>query len=287
MKPVFTYLNYRKFLHDYYEDQKRTVRKFSYRFFAQRAGIKAASLLREVISGQRNLTDKMALKFSKAMKFTPKEERYFCNLVKFNQAKTEREKQEYYAILLSFNNSVVENPLSKDQYEYYSQWYHSAIRELIAGEKSDYDIEYISERLIPQVKKSEVKKSIDLLFRLKMINVDANGIIQQKQAHITSGTTEENEMLILNRRQFNSSMIALAKEANENLSPKERNVSGLTIGVSNEAYDSIVAELSQFKERILNIVANDSTKGTPYQLNFQLFPLAKKDSNGRGIGENK
>lgn len=277
MKPVFTYLNYRLFLQDYYEEQKRSIRKFSYRFFAQRAGIKAASLLREVICGQRNLTDQMALKFSKAIKFTPKEERYFCNLVKFNQAKTEREKQEYYAILLSFNKSVVENPLSKDQYEYYSQWYHSAIRELVVGENENFDMEKVASVLIPPIKKIDVKKSVELLLRLGMLKVDSYGIIRQDQAHITSGTTEESEMLTLKRREFNSSMIALAKEANEKLSPSERNVSGLTIGVSQEAYDSIVVELAQFKERILNIVSNDGTKGLPHQLNFQLFPLAKKD----------
>ncbi len=275
MKPVFTYLNYRQYLKEYYGEQKRTVRQFSYRFFAQRAGIKAASLLREVISGQRNLTDKMALKFCQAIKFTSKEERYFCNLVKFNQAKTEREKQEYYAILLSFNNSVVENPLSKDQYEYYSHWYHSAIREILEGDSENFSIEKIGQSLIPQIKKSEVKKSVELLFRLGMLKVDDRGIIRQQQSHITSGTTEENEMLTLKRREFNSSMISLAKEANENISADERNVSGLTIGISKDAYDSIVVELTQFKERILNIVANDSSKGDPHQLNFQLFPLAK------------
>lgn len=276
MKPVFNYLNYRKFLQDFYEEQKRINRRFSYRYFALRADIKAASLLREVISGQRNLTDKMALKFSKAIKLTAKEERYFCNLVKFNQAKTEREKQEYYAILLTFNKAVVENPLSKDQYEYYSKWYHSAIREIVDGEDSKLDFQEIADTLLPRIKKLEVKKSVELLFRLRMIKTDSSGIIRQSQAHITSGTTEEDEMLTLKRREFNSAMIGLAQKANDALSPVERNVSGITIGLSKEAYDSIVVELAQFKERVLGIVANDNVKGRPYQMNFQLFPLADK-----------
>lgn len=285
MKPIFTYLNYRTYLRDYYEEQKRISRKFSYRYFALRANIKAASLLREVISGSRNLTDQMALKFSKGIKFTPKEERYFCNLVKFNQAKTEREKQEYYAILLSFNKSVVENPIHKDQYEYFSNWYHSAIRELVADKPEDISPEYIAENLIPGIKKSEAKKSIDLLFRLKMIKVDDGGIIRQSETHITSGTTEENEMMTLKRREFNGEMIELAALANKKISPSERNVSGLTLGVSPEAYDSLIAELAQFKERVLNIVSNDSEKGRAYQLNFQLFPLSKKEDEKRRKGD--
>ncbi|MBD3420106.1 MAG: TIGR02147 family protein, partial [Chitinivibrionales bacterium] len=59
MKPVTTYIDFRKFLSDYYEEKKRTTHHFSHRYFAQKAGISSSSFLTRVIDGRRNLTRPM------------------------------------------------------------------------------------------------------------------------------------------------------------------------------------------------------------------------------------
>ena len=75
-------------MEQYYNEQKRTKRSFSYRSFAQKAGISSHNLLKSLIEGKRNLTSKSIEQFTLAIGFTNKEAKYFSNLVHFNQAKT-------------------------------------------------------------------------------------------------------------------------------------------------------------------------------------------------------
>ena len=56
---------------------------------------------------------------------------------------------------------------------------------------------------------------------------------------------------------------------------KERDVSGLTIGISEEAYEKIIKEIAEFRRRVSSIVLEDSGEERVYRLNVQLFPLTK------------
>lgn len=80
--------------------------------------------------------------------------------------------------------------------------------------------------------------------------------------------------MALARRSFNSEMLMLAKNANETISVTERNISGITMGISKACYDVILAEMAAFKERIKAIVNQDAACTHVYQLNMQLFPLS-------------
>ena len=63
MKSIFEYIDYRRYLKDYYDFQKKTKKYFSYRFFAQKAGINSPILLKMVFDGKRNLSRKTLEKF--------------------------------------------------------------------------------------------------------------------------------------------------------------------------------------------------------------------------------
>ena len=101
MKPIFEYIDYRQYLKDYYNESKATMTYFSYRFFAQRAGLNSPILLKLVFDGKRNLSRKSTEKFIKGLNLKEKEAVYFSNLVRFNQAKVVGEKQVYYRVLRS------------------------------------------------------------------------------------------------------------------------------------------------------------------------------------------
>lgn len=95
-KPVFEFLDYRKYLLHYYKATKVRQRHFSFRVFAEQAGIKSPSFIKHVIDDERNLTRSVTEKLCTAMNFSPKEALYFTALVHFNQAKTALQKQEHY-----------------------------------------------------------------------------------------------------------------------------------------------------------------------------------------------
>jgi len=92
MKDIFKYNRLRAFLAEFYQGKRKRPGFFSYRYFADRAGIKSPVFLKQVIDGERNLTRTMIEKFIHALNLNKKESVFFKNLVLFNQAKEAHEK---------------------------------------------------------------------------------------------------------------------------------------------------------------------------------------------------
>lgn len=271
MKNIFKYIDYRIFLNDFYNEKKRTVRHYSYRVFALKAGIKSPIFLKLVIDGNRNLTRRMIEQFIPALGLNKKESVFFKNLVLFNQAKNAAEKQEHYSIMLTMMDYISEHQLSADHYLYFESWYTSVIRELVCLHDFKDNYGMIAQAVLPPIKASDAKKAVALLLRLNLISQEPDGTYRQSEAALISS----DPMVALARRSFNSEMLLRAREANEMIAPEERNVSGITMGISTACYDVILAEMAAFKERIKVIVNRDENSTRVYQLNLQLFPLSR------------
>ena len=272
MKEIYRYIDFRKFLADFYAEKKRITRHFSYRYFAQRAGIKSPIFLKQVIDGQRNLTRDMIEKFIPALNLNKKESLFFKNLVLFNQAKTSHEKQECYSVILSMMDYVEESQIAAGQYTYFEKWYYSVIRELVCLFDFHDDFDVIARTVMPPVTATEAKKAVQVLVRLKLIERQNSGRYRQYDPAIISS----DDMVALARRSFNSEMLLLARNANETLPRDERNVSGITMGISKACYEVLLAEIGAFKERVKSIVNQDEKSTRVYQLGLQLFPLSEE-----------
>ena len=270
MKEIFKYIDFRVFLADFYTEKKATTRYFSYRYFADKAGIKSPVFLKQVIDGERNLTRSMIEKFIRALNLNKKESVFFKNLVLFNQAKNAFEKQEHYSVMLTMTDYVQEYQLQSDQYSYFDKWYTCVVRELVCIHDFKDDYGAIARSITPRIKASEVKKALQLLLRLKLLEKQQDGSYRQTNAAITSSE----EVIALARRSFNSAMLTLARDANDALRPDIRNVSGITMGISRPCYEVLLAEMAAFKERVKAIVNQDENSSRVYQLNLQLFPLS-------------
>ena len=59
----------------------------------------------------------------------------------------------------------------------------------------------------------------------------------------------------------------------------ERHFSGLTLGITQSAYDEIVQEIAEFRKRIVAIATRDDDADEVYRLNVQFFPMTKKSVN--------
>lgn len=279
MKKIYTYNDYRFYLRDYYEHMKKSTSFFSYRYFSSKADIKSPVFLKQVIEGKRNLTANTTEKFIKALNLSDKEETFFRYLVRFNQAKTSEEKQEHYAVLISMNEYVVENKLRVEQYTYFDRWYYAAIRELVTLFDFKDNHELLAQMLRPSITTKQARDAVSLLLSLSLIYKDTEGRYRQSDSAITGGT----DILNAVRRKHNSDMVERALYANREISPSERNVSGVTMGVSSGCYDMIVAEIQNFKERVKTIVSGDLNSSRVYQLNVQLFPLSEQVPTDEGL----
>lgn len=271
MQPIFNYIDYRKFLAEYYEDKKANSHYFSYRYFSQKIDINSPSFLKYVIDGKRNLTTQMVERFCKALDFTPREARYFRNLVLFNQAKTSGEKQEHYAVLRSMAGIVKEVVLGTDQYDYFAKWYTPVIRELLCMHDFKDDYKRIAEMLRPAITPSEAKAAVALLLRLKLIERQEAGGYRQVELAVTA----DSAVTSLAVRSFTRAMLDLSKSAIDTVDRNQRHVSGITMGISPEAYDVLAAEIEAFKDRVKIIVNRDEPGSKVYQMNVSLFPVSE------------
>jgi uncharacterized protein (TIGR02147 family) len=274
MEKIFKYIDYRKFLLDYYNEKKSTTRFFSFRYFSNKAGIKSPVFLKQIIEGERNLTLQTIDKFITALTLNKKESTFFRHLVQFNQASTAYEKQEHYSVMLSMMDYVNEHRLSADQYIYFDTWYNSAVRELVCLYNFHDNWELLARSVRPAITPRDAKQAVQLLLRLTMIKKQKNGSYRQTNAAITSGS----DVVSLARRSFNSAMLLLARDSNESLPPDTRSISGITMGISKACYDVLLAELAAFKERLISIVNRDEGSSRVYQFNFQIFPLSQDTS---------
>lgn len=289
MPNIFYYQDYRQFLGDFYEEKKSLFPKFSYQSFSQKAGFSSKSFVYNVIKGKKTLSRTSVVKLSIAMNLSKAESAYFENLVYFNQSTNYTERNFYYEKLNAIHPVTTEasraRNLRKDQYEFYSQWYHIVVRSLIDLFPSISDPQIIAKMINPPVSVKQVKNSIELLLRLGLVQEMPDGTYSICSKILTTGK----EMHSLAVQQFHLSSMEIASKALQNLPGNKRNFSGLTLGISQETYERICNEIESFQNRIMVIAENDKSSDSVYQLNFHFFPVSgsMKEKSNQGPEKKK
>lgn len=273
---VFDFTDYRKFLEDYYEQKKSTDSSFSYQLMSERAGLNKGFVY-NVIKGKRKLSKSNLLKICGAIGLNKTETDYFENLVGFNQAKSLNEKKHYFDKLNRYkykDKTKTEIQLiRKDQYEFYSTWYHSAVRSIIDMYKFNGNYAWLARMVHPSISVKQAKHSVELLTKLGIIQKQKNGFYEISDKNITTGK----EITGLAIQNFHSECADLSKKAIQDLPKDERNITGLTMGISQSTYSRICEKILKFQNQIAEIVNEDSCADRVYQLNFHFFPMSKTD----------
>ena len=276
MKSVFEYIDYRRYLKDFYDFQKKTKKYFSYRFFALKAGINSPILLKMVFDGKRNLSRKTLEKFIGGLNLKEKEALYFRNLVLFNQAKSALEKQEHYRVLRSMAQQVPQYIMENDHFEYFDKWYFSAVREGVCQHEYRDDWDTIASSVRPAITSAQARDAVTWLLKQGFIKKLKNG--QYEQVHKAVSTRSEVRSFVV--RNFNRKMIQLAERSLDEFPISERYATGITVGLTREAYDILVAEIEAFRDRVVNIVDALDTGDRVYQVNIQMYPLMVAPATG-------
>jgi uncharacterized protein (TIGR02147 family) len=272
MKTVFTYLNYREFLKDYYEEQKATNPHFSYRYFSRLAGIKSSAFFKLVIQGDRGLTPSSTQQFLKALKLSKKESRYFEALVLFNQAKNDESKKLYFERLMTARPSVKFEGIQKDQYEYYTKGYYVTIREMVAMPDFEEDAQWIAKRLNPKITTSQAAHAVEVLERLGFLMRNEEGkLVQNDSAVATDPIVASHEVF-----RFQCEMLDKAKDALCNFPVELVELSSVTIPIQPRNIEKIKERIRKFQEDMVSLInkGSDDYSGV-FQVNMQMFPLTE------------
>lgn len=271
MEPIQNYTDYRAYLRDFYRDRKKLRRGYSYRTFCKAAGITSPSLYKEIAEGKRNLTDNYLPFFIKGMHLNDRDAKFFKALVKLGHAKSDRETLEQLEILRGLKPSVRQKMVRPGQFEYYSRWYNSVIREMACSMKWKGDYAALANAVSPRITKKEARESVELLLKLGFIRNNGDGSYSQADPAITTGS----EVMSVVVRKLNEDLAGLGKEAIQKFPPTKRDISSIVIGASEESYGLIKREIKEFKQRICNIVDDNKVTDRVYSINVQLFPLSE------------
>jgi len=82
MQSIFDYLDYRRYLLDFYEWQKKKHPHFSYRYMSGKIGLDAGYLVK-ILQDKLHVPEKYVDAFCTLCKFSEKEEAYFRTLINF------------------------------------------------------------------------------------------------------------------------------------------------------------------------------------------------------------
>jgi uncharacterized protein (TIGR02147 family) len=277
MKPIYDYTNYRLFLKDYYEDQK-AEKGFTYRDFSRLTGMNSTSWLLHLIKGTKNLSADSVIRVVKALKLAKAEAEYFENMVPFTQARTNGVKDHYYQRMLGLKRKLKIAKIGEEQYDYYTKWYHPVVRSMVTkidlgDAKAGYDFSMLGRCLMPPIPAREAKKSVLLLEKLGLILKDAAGRYTQSNAVISTG----DEVASLNVINYHKQVSRLAEGAHDMSVKEERDISALTLGISEADFLRIKARIQAFRKEIMDMATASQDPDRVYQLNFQLFPVGKAE----------
>jgi uncharacterized protein (TIGR02147 family) len=278
MNSVFSCIDYRSYIADYYQAKKNSGRTFSYRAFSQKAGFKSPVFIKLVIDGKANLSRQSAEQLGRAMELDEEELIYFCMLVDFNQARKDDKKRDLFFKLQKYTSRLKIQVVDEDRYAYYEKWYFSALRELVTFAPWGDDYALLGSCLEPALGKREVKKALTLLEEKGFIKKNSQGKYVQTSKNISTGS----DVSSLAVRNYHKIMGHKAVESVDETAREERDFSGLTMGVSEQCLSVLKEELSAFRQRVRQIVADDNEAERVYRLNLQLFPLSNNTAHGKG-----
>ncbi len=267
---IYNFNDYRTFLKEAQGSLKKSDSKYSHRFIGERVGASSAGWFSNVISGRISLTGAYRIKLCSFLDLSTHEADYFNFLVGYEQASTIEEKRIISQKIVS-HKGVKPLVVGKDQFEFYSHWYISAVRELLFIYDFKDNYKELSRMLIPQITVSETKSAIRLLKEMQLIKLNEDDIYRP------AVTTIENDSQFIIVHWANQMIMKgqLGVEAVSRFHKDERNISEIYVPLSQESYSQVVADIESFRLKVLALSAEDHRSDRIYQCNIQLFPLSK------------
>ncbi|MBN1577750.1 MAG: TIGR02147 family protein [Chitinispirillaceae bacterium] len=274
---IYKYSKFHKYLRDYYKENKSAnPATFSYGFLAREGGFSGGAIVSRIFNNENTtLSTIHCLQLSNALGHSEQEAEYFRCIVALSQASHEKEIHFFEKMrqrIINRNDAKIQM-IDKDRKEYYSEWYHSAIRALIdifAQSKEEY-VRLGSKLLLP-ITKSQTKKSIALLERLGFVEKGSDGIY--------TISTEKNiktsdDFLPDDKKRFHLQYMKVAEHALTDNASGPQKVSSHVIGISRKTYEKICSDTDEFKNKINTLVEDEEKPDRAYLYQLIFVPLSK------------
>ena len=165
--------------------------------------------------------------------------------------------------------------LGANEFDYYKSWKNSVIRELAPAMPGAKPSE-MAKACKPMISTDDVVEALAFLQKLGLLEKDYDNAYHQTNKAIALGTSDAAPLAARNlQRQMGSFALDAIS-----LPLAERDMSGITMGITRKGYEKIVAALDKFRHQIAAIVAEDGDTEQVYRLNLQFFPLTDRVRGG-------
>jgi uncharacterized protein (TIGR02147 family) len=270
MIEVFDYFDYRKYLVAWFRGKKRENPGYSFRVLADHAGFKSKSFMAHVMEGKANLSENSLFALGRALKLSTKEFSYFTSLVRFNQARDQRQREQCFQELLRGGARQKARTMLEHEYEFYSKWYHNTIRELVTMVDFREDYAALGRMLVPPISAVKARRSVQLVLRLGLVEKDGG------QYRVTDKILQTgDDIRSVAVTGFHRQNLEIAGGALDRYPVDEREISCVVGGMSDECFRQVKSEIQEFRKKIVSVISNDAQKATRvYHVNFQCFPTA-------------
>jgi uncharacterized protein (TIGR02147 family) len=272
MADLFEYTDYCAFLRDYFEEKRRKLPFFSYRFFGHKVGVDPGNLVK-ILQGKRHLSEAGTKRFIHYARYSEREAKYFETLVRFKKAKKERDNKILFERLMAIQR-IDPHRLEPAQYEYYLEWYHTVVLALLHMMDFRGDCRSLAEKTVPRISVKQAEASIALLLKLSLISKEPGGRLVPTNTILTTGKNWKSIAV----RSFQRQSIGMALEALERFTPEERDISTVSIAAAKEDMEEIKRVTGEYRRTILQIASASEKPDRVYQLNVQFFPLSVQES---------
>lgn len=234
---------------------------YSLRAFASCLGISPTGLS-QMMSGNRPMSRKAALKIIERCSFSPEERQLFLasafgqsDAATKRQSDTDQSKEDILRIQVDIFKSI-------------SDWHHSAI--LCLGElpKNERNPQWIASRLGISSKAAE--DAYDRLLRLQLISIEGKGFRKlNRQIFIDNNGLSEPAI-----RNYHRQNLAKAVESLERDSVDERDFSSMTMAIDESRLSDARQKIKEFRRELCRFLEGGK-RTRVFTLAVQLFPVSK------------
>lgn len=265
---VSTYLDYRRFLRDWFDWKKKANPRYSHRLFARKAGVRSPSLLLLVTEGKRNLTAATLDGFCDAMQLDGPARRHFVLLVRMDQAESSAERAEALEEILATKHFREARRLEAGGFRYMAHWWLPAIHELSRRRDFRADPAWVGAQLEPPIPTERAAEALGALLDLGLLAPDDEGIPRPTDASVVT----PHEVADVAIQHYHTGMLHRALDAIDRFPQRRRHLLGLTVSIPESLVPIVKGRLNEVQRELLSL-CDQAESEQVYQLSIAFFPL--------------
>ena len=271
---IYSYSDWQAFLRDWMELRRCSDPSVTLQSMAFRLGLNARSHMHRLLyKPGKTLAGHLVEPLAKLMGLNSAEADYWDAMVAMSRAKKPDDRNRHYLRMFKLQATRKPSDMSPSLAEYFGHWYLPVLREAVTLEGWNNEPARLARWLDPAVAESQVRRGIELLLKLGLLQRREDGRLVQVDS-VLNTKSHARELAVTG---FQREMIQLGERALITIDASSREVSSLTFSMPRALFPRIQGIVMEFQERLANeLLAAEGTHDSVYQLNLQCFPVARK-----------